>query len=81
VVDQLRGGAPLGAQRLARGMRRVGFDGDEPPVLHHRNAAAVGATQGAIAMDPLCSLVCRHGSPPPERDEWIRTAAYQRVYS
>jgi hypothetical protein len=56
VVDQVGGGAPLGTQGLPRGMGRVGLDGDEPPILHDRDAAALGAAQGTVSMDALCGL-------------------------
>ena len=40
MVDELGRRATLGAQRLTGGMRRIGLERDEPPVLHDRDRAA-----------------------------------------
>ena len=60
VVDQLRRGAALAAERLAGGVRGVGLDGDEAAVFDHGDAAADGGAERAEARNPLDVRLGRH---------------------
>ena len=61
VIDQLRRGAALGAERLAGRVRGIGIEPREAAVLDHRDAAAACDAEPAIAVNAACAAGICHG--------------------
>jgi hypothetical protein len=60
VLDYLRRGLPLQAQRLAGRVGRVRLEGREPAGLDHRDSATAGAAEGAVTLDACAGRLLGH---------------------
>src|SRR6516164_7572871 len=60
MIDEFRGGAAFGAERLAGRMCGIGFEAGEAAVFHDRDCTAPGDAQPAIAVNALQAGVISH---------------------
>src|SRR5215469_13604846 len=60
MIDEFRGGAAFGAERLAGRMCGIGFEAGEAAVFHDCDCTAPGDAQPAIAVNALQAGVISH---------------------